>query len=411
MRALFHTWGLPEPVPALWRSTVVFCVLDVFFTGLVGAYAFTVGGVAAVLAFIIAQQSLSILGHWCGNLFLQSPWWSPLHLQRLGLLGLACVLFLAGAAPLNSEWSLVLLALGGGLTRGLTYCARQWMELQVKDAGVRQRYLSAVEAVNTLVKVAGPALAALLLWWQPGQVRIVLASVGLVFLLALSREVKDRFDAPLAQPIRVIEQWRTKAFWRPAPYFVSEGAAHAMRLALFISGAMTVVGSIKAFSILEAASSLLAAVFLVQLSRRQLSGASYRLLAGSLCVMALAWLSLLGALHWAWLLPVFVVLHSMATPLANAQKAGLTMAGIAQAPGRIETNLFARSLLLVVSRVGVLLAFYLLAQLGLPSELLLHLMTAGVVLLLPLEYWTAKLCLQPKACAPVLPAQLAPSVR
>lgn len=38
-------------------------------------------------------------------------------------------------------------------------------------------------------------------------------------------------------------------------------------------------------------------------------------------------------------------------------------------------------------------------------------MTAGVALLLPLEYWTAKLCLQPKARAPVLPAQLAPSVR
>lgn len=96
-------------------------------------------------------------------------------------------------------------------------------------------------------------------------------------------------------------------------------------------------------------------------------------------------------------------------PLANAQKAGLTMAGIAQAPGRVETNLFGRSLLLVSSRVGILLVFFILAQTGLSAHSLLHVMTAGVLVLLPLEYWTAKRCLQPKAAPLQTQGQLAPA--
>ena len=85
----------------------------------------------------------------------------------------------------------------GGLARGVTYGTRLWMEAQLGGPGVRQRYLSMVEASSTLCKVVAPAWALLLLS-VTDRFESIFLSGGLLFLalLAVTRARAPLFASP-----------------------------------------------------------------------------------------------------------------------------------------------------------------------------------------------------------------------
>lgn len=286
----------------------------------------------------------------------------------------------------------------GGLARGVTYGTRLWMEAQLGGPGVRQRYLSMVEASSTLCKVVAPAWALLLLS-VTDRFESIFLSGGLLFLalLAVTRAQRSTFRVP--QPYQLVALWWQKAYWGNAPYFLVEGAGHALRTALFVSGAMTVVGSLKSYARVEMCASLLAAAWLLAQGRLALPGPSLRMLRKFLCLLALAWGCLLAALWSSWWLPGFVVLYAVSLPLVSAQKAGVTLNGMVQAQGALETHLMARSLLLTVARVCTLAVFGVVHWWGAPARDVLVGMVGAALLLLPLEYWTARR-MQPATKAP-----------
>lgn len=342
-----------------------------------------------MLLFVCAQQLFGVAGHILANSCLSTALWNPLYVQRLGLLGLAATLAVACAGPWSNTSALALMTVGAGLSRGLLYAARLWMEIHLEDRVRRQRYLTAAEAVNTGAKIVAPLVAAGMLWWYPQDVRGVFVWVGILALLVLSIPSERRFEAPLCRPLVLRAQLRYFSWSGSTPYFVAEGAAHALRLVLFVSGALAVVGSVKAFSLLDAAA--------------YAAPAGLPTLKKLLWVMGLAWMCLLVAQWWPVFLPAFVALYATALPLTLAQKAGLTLNSLEQEGGAKEAAVLGRSLVLVAARSAILLFFWLVHLFGLSTSQMLVAMIGAGLLLLPVEYWTAKHCLvtsPPKAQTP-----------
>ena len=391
-----------EPEAVLWRSTLMFVALDVFFTGLVGAYAYTHAGVLAVLMFIMAQQAFSMVGQLVAQRAMHKHRLAPLRAQRMGVWGLALTLFITGIVPAPVQYLLVILCLAGGFARGLTYGARLWMEAQLSNAGRRQHYLSMVEASGIVFKIAAPSWSLLVLSFTP-RFETIFLSAGAVFCLLLlaTRASNGIFTSPVGYELTAL--WKQREYWRTAPYFVVEGAGHALRTSLFVSGAMSVVGSLKSYALVEMCASILAAGWLFSQSRAVLSGPSLSKMRKFLTLLALAWGCLLGALWQPLLFPAFVVLYTLSLPLVNAQKAGVTLGGIAQAHGGIESNLMARSILLTAARVSTMGIFVGAYFLGSSAHTLLIAMSLTAMLLLPVEYWTARQLYRPTPKVATLP--------
>lgn len=388
IRRIFPWLHSTKPEAVLWRSTLMFVALDVFFTGLVGAYAYAYQGVLAVLMFIIVQQVCATIGQALAHRIMQSRRLSPLQTQRLGVWSLALTLLAAGALPLTTQYLLVGLCIAGGFARGVMYGARLWMESQLDDAGIRQHYLSMVEGSGILFKVAAPTWSFFVLSLTP-RFELIFLSAGLAFclLLAFTRAGQGPFVSPMAYDLPTL--WRQKAYWKSAPYFVIEGAAHALRTALFVSGAMSVVGSLKAYALVEICASLVAAGWLFAQSHTILPGPSLSKLKKFLLLLACAWACLLGALWQPWIFPGFVVLYAVSLPLVNAQKAGVTLGGMIKAQGGVESNLMARSILLGVTRIFTLAIFVAAYLVGSSTNALLVAMALTAICLLPIEYWTS----------------------
>lgn len=377
-----------QPEAVLWRSTLMFVALDVFF-GLVGAYAYTHTGVLGVLIFIMVQQAFAILGQVVSQHVMYHKDIKPMQAQRMGVWTLALTLVFAGLAPLPVPYLLLVLCVGGGFARGFTYGARLWMEAKIGHAGTRQQYLSMVEAAGTIFKVAAPAWCLLVLFFTPHFEFIFLSAGSLFVVLLLVTKAGDGgFSSPGPYHLRAL--WAQKAYWTTAPYFLLEGAGHALRTALFVSGAMSVVGSLKAYAMVEVCASLVAAVWLFSQSRVVLSGPSLSKLRKFMLLLAAAWVCLLGAMWQPWIFPGFVVLYALTLPLVNAQKAGVTLGGMVKAHGGVESNLMARSVLLAVARLVTLGVFIVAYLMGTSTQALLIAMSVTAILLLPIEYWTAK---------------------
>ncbi len=377
------------PEAVLLRSTLLFVALDVFFTGLVGAYAFSREGVLGVLLFIVVQQACTSLGHLFANLWMRRPTGVPARVQRAGVLGLALILVAAGGLPWSHLALLALLSAGGGFSRGLTYGARLWREALLSDPSARQQYLSLVEAVSTLFKVLAPGWALVVLAVTP-RFELVYLSAGLACLAVLWATQLQAEPLSRPEPLNLRRFFLSPQFRATAPYFVVEGAGHALRTALFVSGAMTVVGSLKGYAVVEMSASVCAALWLVMQSRVKAPGPSMAKLRLFLAMLALAWAALLAALWYPVALPIFVVAYALSVPLVSAQKAGVTLGGLARTRDSLANQLMARSILLMLSRVLTLTGFVTAYALGATSAALLVSMTAAAIMLLPLEYWTAK---------------------
>ena len=392
----------PEPEAVLWRSTLMFVALDVFFTGLVGAYAYSHAGVLAVLLFIMVQQTCSMLGQVLSQSAMHRYSLAPLRAQRVGVYGLALTLLAAGLAPIPVPYLLIILCFCGGFARGMTYGARLWMEAQLVHAGRRQHYLSMVEGSAIVFKLAAPSLSLLVLSFTPRfETIFLLAGTAFCMLLAATPAKRGIFNSP--EDYQLLALWRQKEYWRTAPYFLVDGAGHALRTALFVSGAMSVVGSLKDYAMVEICAGILAATWLFSQSRVALTGPSMKKLRKFLALLALAWACLLGAMWQPLLFPVFVVVYTLSLPLVNAQKSGVTLGGMVKADGGVESNLMARSILLTISRIATLGAFIAAYLMGSSAKALLIAMAVTAILLLPIEYWTARRLHRPASVLTTLP--------
>lgn len=391
MRALARRWFRSSAAEAvLWRATLLFVAVDVFYTGFVGAYAFTQGQVVAVLLFVSGQQAATLLGQWLAQRLMTRPAWPALRVQRWGVAGLAAALALAGALPVAPALRLVLLALMGGLSRGLSYGARLWLEANLPGGAVRQAYLSAVEGAATLLKLCAPLWVLLVLRLHGPALEAVFLSAGLAALGLLAVRRREALAAPPTRAVALralLHQTRWRA---TAPYYVVEGAGHALRLSLFVCGAMTVVGSLAGYARVEMLASLLSAGWLLRQVQRATAGPCLRTLRRLLLLMGCAWASLLGALHVPWLLPCFVAGYALGLPLVNAQKMGLTLGGMAGGEVPLEASLLGRSIVLALSRIATLLLCASLSLLGATPRAMLLGMVALTLALLPLEYGTAR---------------------
>jgi hypothetical protein len=391
MRAIAARWFHSRSTEAIvWRSTLLFVAVDVFYTGFVGAYAFTHGQVLAVLLFIAGQQAATVAGQVLANRLMARPAWPALRLLRVGVAALAATLALAGALPLAPVLRLGLLSLLGGLARGLSYGARLWLEANLPGAAVRQAYLSAVEAAATLLKILAPLWALLVFRLLSEGVEAVFLSAGLAALGLLAGVRHERLDLPPARRAALLALLRQPRFWATTPYYVVEGAGHALRLSLFVCGAMTVVGSLAGYAQVETLASLLGAGLLTRQALRATTGPCLRTLRRLLGLLALAWLSLLGALHVPGLLVLFVAGYAVGLPLVNAQKMGVTLGGMVGSGVSLEASLLGRSLVLTAARVGTLGLCASLSLLGWTPRAMLVGMVGLTLALLPLEYWTAR---------------------
>ncbi|WP_298231215.1 hypothetical protein [uncultured Azohydromonas sp.] len=390
MRTVAARWfHSPSAEAVVWRSTLLFVGVDVFYTGFVGAYAFTHGQVLAVLLFIAGQQAATVLGQVAANRLMAREAWPALRLQRAGVAALAGTLVLAGALPVPVTARLVLLCGLGGLARGLSYGARLWLEANLPGAAVRQAYLCAVEAAATLLKLFAPLWALLVFRLFSESLAVVFLSAGLAALALLACMRHEPLSLPPARKAAVLALLRQPRFWRTAPYYVVEGAGHALRLSLFVCGAMTVVGSLSGYAWVEALASLLGAGLLTRQALRAQSGPSLRTLRRLLGLMALAWASLLAALQVPWFLFFFVAGYAVGLPLVNAQKMGVTLGGMVKEGASLEASLLGRSIVLTASRVGTLGLCASLSLMGWTPRMLLLGMVGLTLALLPLEYWTA----------------------
>jgi hypothetical protein len=390
MKAIVGRWLHSRSAEAVvWRSTLLFVAVDVFYTGFVGAYAFTQGQVVAVLLFIAGQQAATVGGQILAHRLMTHTPWPALRVQRVGVAGLAAALVLAGALPAAPAYRLVLLSLLGGVSRGLSYGARLWLEAKLPGAAVRQSYLCAVEAAATLLKILAPLWALLVFRLYAEKVEAVFLSAGLMAGLLLACMRQERLSLPPAQRPELWKLLRHPQFWTTAPFYVVEGAGHALRLSLFVCGAMTVVGSLAGYARVETLASLLGTGLLTRQALRATSGPCLRTLRRWLGLMALAWLSLVAALYIPGLLLLFVAGHALGLPLVNAQKMGVALGGMTRGAVSLEGSLLSRSIVLTVSRVGTLCCCAGLSLLGWTPRMLLLGMVGLTLALLPLEYWTA----------------------
>jgi hypothetical protein len=140
----------------------------------------------------------------------------------------------------------------------------------------------------------------------------------------------------------------------------------------------------------ETCSSVVAAVFLAYQAQRPTAEPSLKRLKLSLALMAIGWLSLLGALHVATLLPVFVAAYALGNPLMNVVKNGLTLKGLAATGGTKHDNAIARIWLLAFARLTSLCVAACLVQWASSPQQGLTYVVGLALLLLPFEYRFAK---------------------
>lgn len=378
-----------EPSSVLLRSVILFVAADIFFTGFASAFAFTQHGVLGVLGLIATQQTLSAVGYSTCFYWMRGDTERPLQLQRWGVTGMFLSMALAGASPWPAV-SLVLLGTLGGLSRGTAWSARTWMELHHTKGAGRQAYLALSESGGTLLKLAGPLVSAGILFAFHDSFRALFVTAGSLGLAALWALPRTRLQTPVPDVIRPLEPWSRAEYWRTAPFYAVDGFGHALRNALFVSGAMAIVGSAARYGLVETLSSILAAGFLALQAGRAKSEPSLHRLKWSLLLLASGWLCLVGALHLPILLPAFIAAYAIGNPLVTVVKNGLTLKGLAGAGGTPQDNAIARIWLLLAARLSALGISAILVTVAVDPRLGLALVVGLALALMPFEYLYAK---------------------
>lgn len=387
--------ALTSPVPAfcLLRQVLLFAAVDVVFIGFSMAYAHARHGLTGALLFLAAQYLLAAVGFVGAFVLMRAPRHTPARMFRAGVGGMLLGMLAVGATG-NSLLGLACLAAAGG-GRGVVWGARTWLEMHHTKRESREAYLALLQGAMTAFKLVGPLVAAGVMYASGENFQLLFATIGVLGFAGLwALRGKDGLPTPVPGPARPLQALMARSYWTTAPFYITEGAGAALRQVLFVSGTLSVVTSVSAYGVVDALSSLAAALCLVWLARHPGAGPSLRRLRGSLALVALSWLLLLGALALPVLLAGFVAMYAFGTPLLATVKSSLVLKGLTGSGGAPHDNAMARQLILAVARLGALALAAALAGSGVAPEAGLAIVVGLVLLVTPLEYHYAKKLVQ-----------------
>jgi hypothetical protein len=381
-------------LPSLLRGVGWFWCADILFTGFASAFAYSNYGVQGVLAYLFLTQFAIVAGYLANMVVMARFKVEPWLAYRAGS---ACVfggLLAAGLLP-SALVMLVAMALIGGAGRGIAFSSRVWLELHHTDASLRERYLGLSEATGALLRLVVPVLAGVVLARAagPGQednFRPLFLSAGAFGIVGTFLFFGRPLSTPLPGPLNLGQAFGSAAIWKTAPFFVVDGAGLALRTALFVAGAMALVGSAAKYGLVEAGASCFAIGLLVWRARHATPDPSLPRLRNNLLLLGFGWLMLLLALQYVVLLPLFVAAYALGTPLVTMVKTGLSLKAMALPGITTQDAMASRMLLFCFGRALVLGVSWLLTASASLSKGHLAILVGIAILLLPLEYYYAK---------------------
>jgi hypothetical protein len=386
------------PATALVRGALLFIVADSLFGSFGTAFVFTQCGLQGVLAFMIGWQLVST-GSYIVNVYqFRAGGNFAARSYRGGIAGMMAAVMLTGSLMLAQQqglvelglystwWPVLLLGFVGGAARGAAFSSRTWLELNFTGGIQRQAYLSRTEALGTVMRLGLPLLAAGLLSLAHNNFGLFFVLLGGAGFAAVYLLFRTSVDAPPVAPENPWGLLLAPRYWLTAPFYIVDGAGHALRTGLFVSGAMAVIGSAASYGFVETGASACAAALLWLQSQRAATAPNLKTLRRCLSVMAIAWAALFSALCQPLLLPAFVAAYALSNPLITVIKSGLTLGGLAQTGAVPQDNLIARMVLLTLGRVGALsLALVVTCAMANPTAQLVGSCCLALALL-PLDY-------------------------
>lgn len=391
MRCLgtLETLKSPQPISTLLRGAMLFLTADIFYTGFGSAYAYAHRGVQGVLIFLALSQLISTLAYVANVYRMQGHDRTALQGYRAGIAGMFASLLVASflvrdLAVLGS------LAFLGGAARGVAFSSRTWLELSHTRTAMRERYLGISEALGALLRLAGPLLSGALLFWLNDNFYVLFGAVGAAGLALVEPTFRAKLATAPPGKLQPVKTLLSKKFWSTSPFYIMDGAGHALRTALFVSGAMAIVGSAAGYSLVEALASFFAAGLLWWHAHRPAHQPSLARLRNSVVLLGFGWLCLMLALVQPLVLPVFVAAYAIGNPLVTMVKSGLTLKGLAAAGTAPQDNLIARMMLLTLGRFSALGLAFALTSWTVSARANIVVVAALALLLLPFEYYYAR---------------------
>jgi hypothetical protein len=396
-----NPWHAAPPAMAtLLQGALWFWCADILYTGFASAYAYSIRGVHGVLAYLFATQAVIVLAYLLNLHALHRRCYGALQGYRGGVAAMFASLVAAGL--LESDLAvLAALAAIGGAGRGAAFGARIWLELHHTQSTLRERYLGLSEAAGALLRLLIPLGASLLLALmtagtagtagpETDNYQVLFLGAGLLGLAGLAACWGGTLDTPAPGPVRLRQPYSSRAFWASAPFFVVDGAGLALRTALFVSGAMAVVGSAAGYGMVEAGGSCCAIGLLLWRARHAAAEPSLPRLRLYLAVLGLGWVMLLVALRYPLALPVFIAAYALATPLVAMVKGGLNLKGLVLPGIAPQDAMASRMLLFSAGRMLAMGIGWLATSAAVMSAQNIVLLAGLALLLLPLEYHYSK---------------------
>lgn len=386
--------ALPDNLRQMLRALLGVSALDSVVMGFALAYGYAHFGLPGAMTYLAAQFLIGYAGFWVALVRMRSPAVGGGSVLRSGMLA-SSVCLAAGALAPDPLIAIGLFALSG-LGRGHAWAERIWLDMHLSHNHNRDSYLSLLHAGQAAFKVIGPALAAgvLLLTRDDPQHLFLAMAMGLA---ALAWRIRIPLPRPATGHVQPLAPLLQASYWKSGAFYLLEGSSGALRLALFASGTMYVVGTLAHYGLVEAGASALSALTLVWLARHR--GAVNRMtrLSWAMSLTAVAWLALILTTNWPVFLAVFVAGSALSTPLLTAVRHGLIVGGLSRGCSRYspECHMLARETLMLAARVGTLLICAALATLASSPAQALQWGAGMMLAIMPLEYLAARRMLRP----------------
>lgn len=370
------------------RGILANMVVESLFFGFTLAYVFVHLGFDATLC-LFAAQGLGLALGYCLGLTVMAAGERACSraLQGFSMAG-AFAMVAAVNAPV---WALAPLLVAASVAVGAAFSAKHWHELKCTSGAQREAYLYWIQGAAIAIRVGGMGLSAGVLWMYQEDMKLFLTGANvLAFALLLMAGPIHGPTRPHG-PLRPWQSLQCARYWKSAPFFLMEAGSSALRTLVGLTGVLTVVGAPSSYSLTEAFVGTVAAATAAWLVTRPTLGPSLSRLRVGLTLVAVAWLSLAGALlHWPALLLVYLVCSAMAAPVVGACYSGLVMKSMEDFSGNLQSSMLARELLLLSARtLALALAWALTTWLPDPTTRMLVVLGLTVALL-PLEYACAR---------------------
>lgn len=381
---------LSQEVRSLFMAVAVFFFFDSFFMVMSLAWAFQQFSFKGSLIFTAALYLLSSAGFFSAFKIMQSKKSSTPWNGLLAGLFIGAVFTLIASLASNPHLKFLFFTLAG-TARGISWGCRHWLEFFHTKGTQREQYLSYLQAMGILFKIAVAGLAAFILHLNSNLNQFIitaLSGVCLFLIIVLFCKV----PVPISQAVgelNFIKTLKQKEYWSIAPFYVFEGVGNTLRNVLYITGVLTVVSALKSFMTLDLLTSFSAILIMLWTANKVSSNPSINRLKWSLIVLGFSWICLLLSLLSPTLVILFVILNGVSSPMVIALKNSLVLKGLGS-KGEPQDNMLARETTAIISRMSAMAISIFLVNLVPTKELGLIMVVLFMVLIMPAEYYYAK---------------------